>query len=158
MAFTYTDDPAGTPRDLVRLLVGDIDAREPLAQDSEVALALSLEGGDAYLAAAWVAERLAARFARDLPVTGDGITVPGGEARSKAFSALAARLRAEAADRGTVASGGSVAGTAVRSSAVVLTGVSVSEMAAVEALADRPPSAIRRDDPSLWPPREEAAL
>lgn len=147
MAWTYTDSPASVPRDKVRLLLGDTDANEPLCSDAEVVFALAEEGADAYRAAAYLADRLAARFGRDEQVTVDGQTIPGGQTRAAAFAALAGRLRLEGATRASVGTPVESGAGLVRNAAVVVTGLRKSDMAAADTDSDRPVPAIKREDP-----------
>ena len=147
MAWTYTDNPASVPRDKVRFLLGDTDAREPLCSDAEVALALSEEASDAYRAAAYLADRLAARFGRDEPVTVDGQTIPGGADRARAFTALALRLRAEGASKVTVGTPVETGAGLLRNGAVLVTGLRKSDMAAADLDPDRPVPGIKRESP-----------
>lgn len=68
MTWTYTSDPAGDTTDEVRFLVGDTDTTDQLVQNEEIEYALSAypkpTGKPAYLAAAAVADGIAAKFAR----------------------------------------------------------------------------------------------
>lgn len=59
----YTDDPAGTPTDEVRFLVGDTTSPYDLT-DNEVVYLLGLENGNANRAAARAAETLAAKYTK----------------------------------------------------------------------------------------------
>lgn len=152
MAWTYTDDPAGVPRDAVRFALGDTDEAEQLCSDSEVAYALAQKGGNALLAAAFLADRLAARFSRDESVSVDGVSL-GGAGRAAAFRTLAARLRAEAADAAAPPPGGAIAG-APRNGALVLTGVRKSDMAEADADTDRVRPAFTTEDPTEFLERE----
>lgn len=60
----YTDDPANSPADRVRLYVGDTNATTSLLTDSEVDFLLEDESDDALRAAARGAEILAAKYAK----------------------------------------------------------------------------------------------
>lgn len=55
---------AGERRNSVRFLVGDTDDTDQQVQDEEVAFALSQTGNNVYYAGAFVAEGIAAKFAR----------------------------------------------------------------------------------------------
>jgi hypothetical protein len=59
----YTDNPAGSPADQVRLYLGDTDTVTNLLSDSEVAFLLEDEGNNTLRAAARGAEILAAKAA-----------------------------------------------------------------------------------------------
>lgn len=61
MAWNYSGNPASSSKDIVRFLVQDVDAARPLAQDEEIAWALTEEPSSVYLAAALVAEALAGK-------------------------------------------------------------------------------------------------
>lgn len=63
MTWTYTGSPSTSSRDAVRFLMGDTDNTDPLVLDEEIAYALTLEASS-QLAAARVAETLAAKFSR----------------------------------------------------------------------------------------------
>ncbi len=151
MAWTYTAD-FSQPRDMARLLLGDTSSAEQLCSDEEVALALSEVGGNEYLAAAWLADRLAARFAGDEAVSGDGLSLSGSSQRSASYRTLAANLRSEAARRG-----GAVLADAPGGGALVLTGARRSDLAAADADLDRPRFAFRRELP-LVPDVDEVVL
>lgn len=59
MAWTYSGNPASTPKDAVRFLIRDTVNTRPLLQDEEIAWALSECGGNVYLAGALCCETLA---------------------------------------------------------------------------------------------------
>lgn len=149
MAWTYSADFT-QPLNKVRLLLGDIVSTEQLCSDEEAAFALEEESGNAYRAAAFLADRLAARYAGDEAVSGDGLSLSGA-GRAASYRTLAANLRAEALRRG-----GSVAASAAGGGAVVLTGVRLSGMAAAEADTDRVKPAFVRESP--LPPGDEVLL
>ena len=73
MTWTYTASPATVATDEVHFLVGDTDQTAPLVQDEEIDYYLTLypkpAGKPAYLAAAAVAEAIAAKFARKMDQT-----------------------------------------------------------------------------------------
>lgn len=62
MAWTYSGNPANTPRDAVRFLVGDTKADTPLSTDEEIAWALT-QNDNVYGAAAIVAQAVSVYFA-----------------------------------------------------------------------------------------------
>jgi len=63
VTWTYTNNPAGSQRDEVRLTVGDTDASDPLVSDEEIAYALT-KTGSVLGASAQMARAIAAKFAR----------------------------------------------------------------------------------------------
>jgi len=94
MAWTYTDDPAGSPRDALRLKIGDIKQDDPLLSDQEVQYFLEKHSGDVLLAAIEACEALAARFARDAAeYVGDLNNSPA--KKSENYLVLAMQLRNE---------------------------------------------------------------
>ena len=68
MTWTYDGDPTQDRTAEVRFLVGDTDQTDPLVQDEEIEFVLTqyvpVEGSPAWLAAAHVADGIAAKFAR----------------------------------------------------------------------------------------------
>lgn len=66
---TWSYNPATiatTPKDQVRLLVGDVKEKEPQLQDEELAVAMTLAGSNIYAQAAAAARLIAARYAREV--------------------------------------------------------------------------------------------
>lgn len=137
MAWTYTSDPAGVPRDAVRWHLGDTDQARPLAQDEDIDFALGLDSNPRK-AAAMVATSLAARFGRSAGITIDGISIDMSK-RAEEFRALATRLNAEADGTG----GGATAPVV----APVVTGATHSALAEAERDTDRLKLAVERDYP-----------
>lgn len=140
MAWTYTALPATVPADAVRLLLGDTDSTDPLVQDGEIAFALSTEI-NAFLAAAFCADNLAARYTRDESISADGVSVSGAS-RAQAFRLLASNLRARGA-RNVVSTDQSRP-----SASVIATGLRPADMARADADPTRIPSAFVRMDES----------
>lgn len=102
----YTGDPASSSKDWVRWRVGDVVADDQLTSDEEITAALSDAGGNTELAAAMIAERIAADCARDVDNTVNDGT---GNSRTRSLSqrmahylALAKTLRAAAAGANTL--------------------------------------------------------
>ena len=94
-----------TPKDRVRLLLGDTDGSDELLTDAEIEALLALTP-DPQLAAAAGAEALAARFGRRVDTS-----LPGGvriafSQRAEAFRLLAHRLRGDVAVEPAAASTG----------------------------------------------------
>lgn len=104
MSASYTSNPAGVPRDHVRALIGDTGRTAAggfpsfLLQDEEIAGALSLHGGP-LSAAAFLADVLAAMFARDVDGGTEGITTRSSQAFDH-YTKLAVTLRARAVEAG----------------------------------------------------------
>ena len=102
MTWTYSGDPAFSDKDEVRYLIGDTTSSEPFVQDEEIAYALGKwkdRLGSVIGVAAVVAETLANRFARELTVTGDGISVPAGDLQNR-FEQVVTNLRDMAKEEG----------------------------------------------------------
>lgn len=70
MTWSYDGDPDGDRKDEVRFMVGDTTETAPLVQDEEIEYMLTLyvpvTGKPAWLAAAWVCDAIAAKFARQV--------------------------------------------------------------------------------------------
>lgn len=95
MPSSYSGDPAHSPRDAVRFLVGDAGPTFEMT-DPEIDFLLGQYGLQPYMAAAAVAESLAGRYARDADITQGDIQIRK-SARSTALLALAGQLREAAA-------------------------------------------------------------
>jgi hypothetical protein len=108
--WNYESSPDKIPRDHVRELVGDVDKNEKLVTDTTIALALESQSNNARLAAAKVAEKIAALFAKEA-TSKSGKDYSRTMNRSDAFFKLADRLRTQ--DPNTV---GGAAQTRVSSS------------------------------------------
>jgi hypothetical protein len=110
VAFTYGADPENSNRDAVRLLIGDTDSSDALLQDSEVDYFLSLFGttGSERVrpAAIRACEAIAAKFARQVDTTNQGLSV-GASKRMAHYQALANDLKAQQSTEATVFLGGS---------------------------------------------------
>lgn len=127
-------DPAlSTPADQVRVLIGDTGATQKYPDETINAL-LALNSNP-YIVAATLAEAQAASTADRVSTTVDGLTVAASD-KTKAWLALAARLRAAAANG---AGTGSTAGVGPP----VVGGVSIGDMAGRDADTDRPANAFR---------------
>src|SRR5690349_12538890 len=94
-AGTY-DPNLGSDLDRMRQIVGDIDATDWLRPDAEY-LALLGQETDWRLAAARMADSLAAQFGRRVDRYGDQSVNVSWSSRVSAWQALAQRLRAEVA-------------------------------------------------------------
>jgi len=112
--------------DLVRLLVGDTDPDNQLLTDDQVT-ALTASYSSPSLAAAAVADALAAKYSRSVTFSVSGLTIQNSQ-KAANYRLLAQRLRANAILTDDGALGASVLGT------------SKSEMDAVDDDTDRTPS------------------
>ena len=104
MSATYTNDPNNRQIDRVRLEIDDRDVTtetDALLTDEEIQYYLDTHS-NVLLAAAAAAEQLAAKFAGDpkTKIVGPLEISYGDEGRSKTFTAVAKRLRAQVARRG----------------------------------------------------------
>lgn len=95
MTWTYTFSPGSSPRDAVRLLLGDVEHADPQLQDEEIAWALQQQG-HATAAAARLASVLAARFARQIDRSLGDLSASYAQ-RQRHYQALAATLERAAA-------------------------------------------------------------
>jgi hypothetical protein len=112
MSWTYSDDPASSPRDEVRFLIGDTDPAVPLLTDEELDWLLAANS-NTYYAAAQAADSVAAKYGKYVTKTVDGLTITKSE-RSTNYAALAKRLRSQARTRsGFTVSYGSTRGTEI---------------------------------------------
>ena len=99
MTWTFTDSATPTAKDQVRILVGDVDSTDPLISDESIGIFLtggSLAQTNVYLAAAMVADRIAATLARgvqSVSAGGSSVVFDIASARAKYFRDLAQRLR-----------------------------------------------------------------
>lgn len=89
----YTGNPSEVPRDEVRELIGDTEEHEKLTSDSTIALAIETQA-NTQLAAAVVARKIAARFAKEA-TSKSGKDYSRTMARHTAFLQLAEQLRAQ---------------------------------------------------------------
>lgn len=110
----------------VRFALGDTDVENPLLSDEEITAKIA-EGASILMTSAELADSIAARYARRVSISIDGASFSYGEL-SRSYSALAQRLRA----RATNEDGGL--------GSPVVTGISISDMDAVDANTDRVPS------------------
>lgn len=95
MSWTWSGDPANSDVDEVRFYVQDTDTNDQLISDEEIQFTIdkwSTVVGTNVWAAAMVAETLAARFAREVTLSADGVSV-GVEQLQAHYDALAMSLR-----------------------------------------------------------------
>lgn len=115
-----------TTRDKVRFFIGDNDDQNKIFDDGEIDAMLSLES-NIYLAAALLADQLAARYASEANVSVDGLSVSSSNKTEK-YRTLAAQLRERA-----ISTGGGIGMPFVG-------GISLSTMQSVDQDTDRNPS------------------
>lgn len=97
MTWTWSQDPATSDLDAVRFHLQDTDSTDPLMSDEEIQFVIDqwvdIKGSNLW-AASVCADRLAAKFAREVSVGADGVSVAV-EALQQKFQTLAASLRDE---------------------------------------------------------------
>lgn len=95
MSFSYGGDPGSSELDEIRFYLGDTDENAPFLSDEEIGFLIDRYGeayGHMLGVAALGAEMLAAKFAREVTVSADGVSVAVGELQQR-FNDLAASLR-----------------------------------------------------------------
>lgn len=125
MSFSY-DPTLPTDLDKVRLALGDTDSTAPLLSNEEITAMLETYIGVLQTAAP-LAESLAAKFARRVNISVDGLSKSYSDL-SRNFALLAERLRARATDE----AGGL--------GMPLISGVSIAAMTSVDDNTDRVPS------------------
>jgi hypothetical protein len=91
MGWTFTNDPANSVRDRVRILIGDTNPAEPLISDEVLDWIISKEANE-ILAAARAADVIAARFAREADIAVGDLSVKYSSIATRYFE-LAESLR-----------------------------------------------------------------
>lgn len=95
MSWTYSGDPSASEKDQVRFYLGDVDSSFPLLTDEEINFLLT-QWDDAYngplYIAAVAAEVVAGRFAKEISVSADGVSVQISELQQR-YNELANSLR-----------------------------------------------------------------
>jgi len=95
MSWTYSGNPGSSDKDSVRFYVGDTDSSFPLLTDEEVQFLLDQWNTDynapLYVAAV-AAEVISGRFAREVSVSADGVSVQLSELQER-YNNLAVSLR-----------------------------------------------------------------
>lgn len=97
MTWTYTASPSTSNRDAVRILVGDIDTNNQLVSDEIIDWMLSTNSTNE-MAAADVAEHLAAKFSVQVNTSNMSLSISAGQ-RAAAYYALAKNLRYQRNDK-----------------------------------------------------------
>ena len=134
MAWTYSGDPSASNTDAVRYLVGDIDTTAQLTIDEAIAWEVS-QWPNIYLAAASVADSIAALLGRTQGMRADGVTY--GDA-AKEMRERAKTLRAKGSTAGNGGSGAAGGG-------VFVGGISIADKTAREQDTDRVKPSFTRD-------------
>lgn len=99
--WSYSGDPSSSDRDAVRYYLGDTDPDDPLVSDGEIDFLLAEwlpVSNSKLIVAAVAAENLASRYAREVAVSADGVTVALQDLMDR-FLALSGRLRSQDAQR-----------------------------------------------------------
>ena len=95
MTFSYSGDPSSSALDEIRFLVGDVDSTDALLQNEEIAYAIAswdpIHKSNIFTASV-VASMIAAKFAREVTVSADGVSIQMSELQQK-FQTLASDLR-----------------------------------------------------------------
>lgn len=97
MSFSYSGDPSFSDIDALRFYIGDTDSTSVFLQDEELQFLIDSyydQYGHMLGVAALAAEMCAARCAREVDVSADGVSVSVGQLQQR-FNDLAASLRAE---------------------------------------------------------------
>jgi hypothetical protein len=95
MSWNYSGDPSDSALDEVRFYVQDTDRDDPLISDEEIEFLIARWSpiyGSNIMVASMVAEAIAAKFAREISYSADGVSVGVNELQTK-YDALAASLR-----------------------------------------------------------------
>ena len=95
MTATYSGNPASSPSDSVRFLIGDTDMTAPLLQDEEILWEISLwtpiNGGDPFRVGAACCEAIASKYAGEVSISADGVNYSGQQLQDK-YMKLSATL------------------------------------------------------------------
>ena len=116
----------------VRFLVGDTETLDQQVQDEEVTFALSENGNNVYLSAAWVARAIASKYARRVTTQLDGALQANYSDLSKQYMQLADQLEYQ----------GKTSGAAV---GILAGGITKSSIEAARANTNRIEGSFRRD-------------
>lgn len=95
MTWSYSGDPADSDVDTVRFLLQDVEESEPFLEDEEIQYLVDTyldRWNSATAVAAMAAEILSNRFAREMSVSGDGVSIDTASLQQR-FGDLAASLR-----------------------------------------------------------------
>jgi hypothetical protein len=95
MSWSYSRDPSDSDLDAVRFYVQDTDPNDQLISDEEIEFLIAQWTpvyGSNLMVAAMAAEAIAAKFAREVSYSADGVSVGVNELQTK-YDALASSLR-----------------------------------------------------------------
>ena len=87
MTFTYSGNPDLSPRDLVRFILGDTDAREPILQNAEIDWALNQYNSAPMNASIRLCEMIAAKMTRHADESAGSVSVSFSQV-AKSFRSL----------------------------------------------------------------------
>src|SRR4051812_21714025 len=96
--YTYSGNPATSPTDEIRFLLQDVDSTDWLLSDEEIqyfSTLLTDLNGSTFQVAAYLAGVIAGRFAREVSISGDGISIQAEQLQQK-YEDLAVQLRSMA--------------------------------------------------------------
>lgn len=108
MAWTYSGNPAASPVALVHYRLGDVNPENPISTDEECVQALADNGGNAYLAAASLAETKAASFVYGQTPSSVGGGPVSVRTAAEDFLMLAQTLRLQATLKTAIAYAGGI--------------------------------------------------
>ena len=97
MSWSYSGDPTSSREDAVRFFVQDTNAEDPLLTNEEIHFLVEHwydKYDSAIFVAATAAETIASKFAREVSVSADGVSVGTNELQNK-YLELAKQLRAQ---------------------------------------------------------------
>ncbi len=95
MTWSYSGNPASSSLDAVRFLIRDTDTTNQLLANEDIAYWSSRCDpvfGDDLMSAAFCAENIAARYAGEVSISADGVSISGDQLQTK-YAALASSLR-----------------------------------------------------------------
>jgi len=95
VTFSYSGDPTDSAKDEIRFMISDTDSSRPLLSDEEIAYVhgkWDVLYGSTTLEAAVCCEIIAGKFAREVNVSADGVSVGLGDLQGK-YEMLATSLR-----------------------------------------------------------------
>lgn len=95
MTFSYSGHPGASDLDEIRFYLGDVDTADPILSDEEIIFyqgKLLTVFGNNLATASYLADLIAGRMAREVSISGDGVTI-GADALQQKYQALAKLLR-----------------------------------------------------------------
>jgi len=95
MAYSYSGDPSDSVKDEVRFYLQDTDMSDPLLTDEEIdfyVTKLDPVYGSSVATASYLADLIANRFAREIDLSADGISVSASQLQTK-YRDIAKNLR-----------------------------------------------------------------